>query len=302
MNVNALRDSDNDAGFYAAASSDAKIWPGAALYQSTDGGTTYQAIATFTTRATMGLALDALGDYQGGATVDELNSIRVHLDYGTLASVSYIGLLEGQQAALIGDEIVGFRSAVLNSDGTYTLSGFIRGMRGTEGKIGGHTARERFLFLAPAALKRIAQESADLGKTRLYKFATAGAELAAVAPRAFTNEGAGLKPYSPAHLGGGRAADGAVLISWIRRGRLSGEWRDYVDVPLSEAMEAYDVEIWSAGFGAIKRTISGLSTQSATYSAAQQTADFGGLQASLCVRVYQISAAIGRGYPASAVI
>lgn len=302
MNVNALRDADSDPGFYAVVSSSAKAWPGALLYQSSDGGATYQAIATLTARATLGRTLTALGSYSGGNTVDESSTVNVRLLYGTLVSVGYAGLLEGAQAALIGDELVYFRNAVLNGDGTYTVSGFLRGRRGTEAKITGHTANERFVFLTPSTVSRIAQETADIGRTRLYKAVTSGATLSSAAAQSFTNEGAALKPYAPVQFGGGRAADGALLLQWVRRGRLSGEWRDGVDVPLSEASEAYEVEIYSAGFGAVLRTISGLTTPQATYSAAQQVADFGAVQPSLCVRVYQVSATVGRGYPASATV
>lgn len=302
MNINALRDADNDPGFYAVVTSAAKTWPGALLYQSSDNGASYQQINILTARATMGLTLDALPDYAGGNTVDELSAVRVKLTFGTLASVPYSAFLENAQAALIGDEIVGFRSAVLNDDGSYTISGLLRGRRGTEAAMHGHASAERFLLLAPASIQRVSQETADIGKTRLYKAVTSGAALSSAAAQSFTNLGAALKPYSPAQLGGGRGSDGALSLSWIRRTRISGEWRDSVDVPLSEASEAYEVEIYSAGFGAVLRTISGLTAPSATYSAAQQTADFGGIQSAICIRVYQLSAVVGRGYPASAVI
>jgi hypothetical protein len=302
MNINALRDVDNDPGFYAAASSTADSWGGAVLFQSVDDGATYQAIATFSARATMGYTLDALGDYTGGNTVDELNTISVSLNVGALSSVTYAGMLEGAQAALIGDEVVYFRDAVLASDGIYRLRGFLRGQRGTEAQIGAHSIGDRFVLLTPLALKRITQVTADIGKTRLYKVVTVGASLADSVARSFTNNGAALKPYAPVHVGGGRASDGALLLSWIRRGRLSGEWRDYVDVPLSEDVEAYEVEIYSADFAALVRTFTGLTVPAVTYTAAQQIADFGTVQASVCVRVYQLSGVVGRGYPASATI
>lgn len=302
MNVNALRDADNDAGFYAAVSSSGSGWPGAVLYQSLDDGASYQFVMGFTARATMGHTLAALGDFGGGNTVDEINSVRVRLMYGELSSITYSALLAGAQAALIGDELLYFRDAILNEDGSYTLSGFLRGRRGTEHSTAGHIAGDRFVLLSSATLRRIAQVTADIGQTRLYKIVTSGGQLSTSPPQSFTNLGAGLKPYAPAQLGGGRAADGALLLSWVPRGRLSGEWRDLVDVPLSESSEAYEVEIYSAGFGAVLRTITGLSAPSATYSEAQQVEDFGSAQSAICVRVYQLSSIVGRGYAAQATI
>jgi hypothetical protein len=120
--------------------------------------------------------------------------------------------------------------------------------------------------------------------------------------QSFTNTGAALKPYAPVHIGGGRLPDGAWHITWVRRGRLSGEWRDYVDVPVSEDAELYSVEICSAGFTSVVRAVSVSGSSEYEYSAADQAADFGSLQAALSIRIYQISATVGRGYPATAII
>ena len=44
------------------------------------------------------------------------------------------------------------------------------------------------------------------------------------------------------------------------------------------------------------RTLSGLTTPAAVYTAADITADFGSTPTTLIVAVYQISAAVGRGF------
>ncbi len=67
------------------------------------------------------------------------------------------------------------------------------------------------------------------------------------------------------------------------------------DVPLAEDSEAYEVEIRDGA--AIKRTLT-VTTTGAIYSAAQQIADWGALLgpgSSLDIRIYQLSAMIGRG-------
>jgi hypothetical protein len=302
MNINMLRDADNDAGFYAAASSADARWPGAVLYRSVDNGVSYQQVATFTAAATMGRTLNALGAFSGGFLPDEINTIKVSLTRGTLSSVAYASFLAGVQAALVGDEIVYFRNAVLNADGTYTVSGFLRGLRGSEFAMGQHVSGERFVLLDPATIKRIPGETADLHVPRLYKAVTVGSTLAKATAQSFTNDGAGLRPYAPVQLGGGFAANGDALLSWTRRSRISGEWRNGVDVPLGEDSEAYEVEIWDAGFASKKRTISGLSAPSAVYSAADQAIDFGSAQSVIHFRVYQLSAVIGRGYGAQGTV
>ena len=67
------------------------------------------------------------------------------------------------------------------------------------------------------------------------------------------------------------------------------------DVPLAEDSEAYEVEIRDGSI--VKRTLTATTT-SVLYTAAQQTADWGaplGSGQSLTIRIYQLSALIGRG-------
>ena len=51
----------------------------------------------------------------------------------------------------------------------------------------------------------------------------------------------------------------------------------------------------------VVRTIA-TTTPTASYSAAQQVADFGSAQSSVSVRVHQLSASVGRGWPGAAII
>jgi len=69
-------------------------------------------------------------------------------------------------------------------------------------------------------------------------------------------------------------------------------------VPLHEAVEAYEVEILDAA-GDVLRVLSAASEQ-VLYAEADAVADFGAVPAALDVRVYQLSAAVGRGFPARA--
>ena len=66
-------------------------------------------------------------------------------------------------------------------------------------------------------------------------------------------------------------------------------------MPLAEETEAYEVEILDGA--TVKRVLS-TATTSAVYTAAQQTADWGaplGPGDSLTVRIFQLSALVGRG-------
>lgn len=87
----------------------------------------------------------------------------------------------------------------------------------------------------------------------------------------------------------------AITISWLRRNRLAGSTVFVTDnVPMDEALEKYDVEIVVAN--TIVRSFLGLLTPSVQYTAAQQIADgWTSTPKQLTLRVYQISAVVGRG-------
>ncbi|MCY1309815.1 hypothetical protein D9M70_599440 [compost metagenome] len=64
--------------------------------------------------------------------------------------------------------------------------------------------------------------------------------------------------------------------------------------PVGEASEAYEIDVMSGS--TVKRTIS-VTSPSFSYSAANQTTDFGSPQASITFRIFQMSQTVGRGYP-----
>lgn len=71
-------------------------------------------------------------------------------------------------------------------------------------------------------------------------------------------------------------------------------------MPLAEATEVYRVEILNGSN--VVRVIEGLSMPAAHYSAAEQTTDFGSVQATVAVRIYQLSALAGKGITAQAAV
>ena len=180
MNINAIRDADTDAGFYAAAcaSDPTATWRGAVLYVSSDEGANYTALATLTNESTMGYTTNVLGDFHGGNIPDELTSVNVLLSHGSLSSTDANGLLSGLFACVIGEEILFGRDATLETNGSYTLRGFLRGRRGTEYAMGTHVIGERFVLLDVATMVRVPQETADIGIAKLYKGVSAGSSLA----------------------------------------------------------------------------------------------------------------------------
>ncbi|MES2033556.1 MAG: hypothetical protein V4466_05225, partial [Pseudomonadota bacterium] len=104
--------------------------------------------------------------------------------------------------------------------------------------------------------------------------------------------GLAARPWSPAHLRREAAADGAVLLHWIRRARLGGDgWE--VEPPLSEEAQRYRLEILDGE--AVVRTVETTEPRF-VWSSAMQVSDFaGGIPDPLSVRVAQRSAVFGWG-------
>ena len=294
MDIPMLRDQDNDAGFYVAAKGFSDNWPGCQIFKSIDGGTTWNPIIVLDTPAEIGTVVNELPSFEAN-TWDDINTVTVYLrGDGNLYSATVDAVLNGANAALVGDEIIQYRTATQIAENGYILSGLLRGRRGSA--TGGHQTGERFVLLSEAWVRRIPMDSSEIGVERLYKAVTLRDTLNNSPTIRFSNAAKGLEPYSPVKLAGGRDAAGNLRISWVRRTRVAGGWRDLLDVPVGEESESYTIEIYNGS--SIVRTLSA-TTPTVTYTAAQQVADFGSAQASVSVVVYQNSAVVGGGFTVS---
>ncbi|CTQ34418.1 hypothetical protein JAN5088_03214 [Jannaschia rubra] len=117
--------------------------------------------------------------------------------------------------------------------------------------------------------------------------------------QAFAPAGVGLRPFSVAHVEQPwrtPRSPGDLTIRWTRRSRaLAADTWGGLEVSLAEELEAYEVEILDGP--TVKRVLS-TTTNSALYTTAQQTADWGaplGHDDTLDIRIYQLSALVGRG-------
>ncbi len=303
-----LRDTDNDAGYYAAVRSvGGNTWQGAVVYRTADEWATYDQVATLTQQGTIGELADALP--AGPTTViDEGNELLVDgLATDALESVSEASLLTGRNSAAIGDdgrwEIIQFRDAELTgSPPVWRLTGLLRGRRGTEWAMGLSQVGDRFVLL-DAAIARVPLNVSTIGAARPHEAVMVGRTLTGTTAVAFTGRGVALEPFAPVHVEGERDEAGDLTISWVRRDRLGQELPANTDIPMSEASESYEVDILSTDSPPeVLRTLTA-STPSVTYTEAQQAEDFGSpVPDTVTVRIYQLSATVGRGYAAEATV
>lgn len=293
-----LRDEDDTVGYYAAGGPvTSGKWLGETVFRSVDNGSSFSSIATINGQSAIGSSITMLGNFSGCNTFDELNTVTIIVDNPvTLSSMPESSILNGLNVCLLGSEILQFKNATLVSPKTYLLSGFLRGRKGTEWAINTHTAVDSFVMLSAGGIVRVNESASNLYISRVFKGVTFGSSLASAGTQTFTNNGVCLKPYAPVQLGGGRNAAFDVIITWVRRSRVNGAWLNFIDTPIGEVSELYDIEIWDSGYTTLKRTFSSVTSATVTYTSSQQISDFGSNQSTVYIRVYQLSEIVGRGY------
>lgn len=284
----------------------ASPWTGAQVIAIGTPETGYVARQAIERRAVMGELAAALPAGPAGRW-DRANAIEVTLYGGGLASLPQTAVLNGGNAAAIGDsatgfEVVQFETATMLNATTWRLEGLLRGQGGTvDIAAAGHAIGARFVLL-DGAIEPLEISAAESGLALTARCGPAGAvydpevfvDIALVPARR------GLMCLPPVHLSGARdAGSGDVAIGWIRQTRIGGDAWEPVEVPLGETGEAYQVEILDEGVPV--RTLSAASP-AVVYTAADQAADFGAPPSSIHVRISQVSPTEGLGLAAERVL
>lgn len=169
-----------------------------------------------------------------------------------------------------------------------------------ETALAGGVDGSKFGQIEDGGTKHFIRDADELGLVRNYKAVTVGQNIDNIVSEAHTNTGKGKFPYAPSHVKGVRDAAGEITITWRRRTRFGGAWRDLVEVPLSETTEDYEVDIMDGA--AVVRTVTALATETTVYTVAEQVTDFGVIQDPLTIRVYQTSSVTGRGFKREEII
>ena len=288
-------DEPEHSGYFAASQ---LPWPGpvALLRSPGDAGYTLRALANVP--AIMGMTEADLAPGVSGR-FDHAGALTVRMFSGELSSVSELQCLAGANTAAVrnadGDwEVIQFRSATLIAPGVYALRTLLRGQAGKEGAMRPGIPLGAPFVLLDAQVARVDLTPDEIGLAAQWRNGPAARDIGhpsyASAEHAF--RGIGMRPLSPVHVRVERDASGDLLISWIRRTRKGGETWDVLEVPLSEDVERYEIDILADG--AVVRTLQADGPR-ATYGFSLQLEDFGTSPDEITMRVYQCSAVFGRG-------
>lgn len=287
----------NETGFVAAMTGYTDGWPGGIAIRSIDGGQTWVDIQAFVGKCSIGIARDSLAE--NGCTVIDYSQLQVQMVSGTLSGITRDQMLAGSNYAAYGRdgrwEIVRFQSAVVQADGSYVVSGFVRGQKGTEWATGLHQLGDYFILLSDPDNAFIGMAVDSIGTDANYRGVTAGASYAGAANVPFAYQGVNLECLSPVYAFGERDGSENLSVTFTRRSRFSSNWWVAgVQAAVGEASEAYEIDVLDGS--TVVRTIAA-TTPAFTYTAADQVTDFGSAQSSITLRIYQLSAVVGRGYP-----
>jgi hypothetical protein len=277
-------------------------WPGAEAIWSSGDGLSFSRTALALAPATVGEMLD---DLPAGPTARwHRASFRVRLYGGALASVSDTALFARRNAAAVQRpdgawEVIQFADAELVDESTYALSRLLRGQAGSEWAMASPMPAGAPFVLLDAQVVPIARGLDALERSQQLRVVAVARDHGDPSALALTvtPQATALEPLAPVHVKAARGDDG-VTFTWIRRTRIDGDsWVG--EVPLGEDSEQYALDVLSDG--GVVRTLAA-SSSTALYAAADELADFGAPQATLSVRVAQLSATVGRGFATEAVL
>ena len=251
----------------------------------------YQLITTHIKQATSGFALSPLAPFNAGNITDKKNSADIVLLAGELASISHQHLLAGGNIALLGAEIIQFQTAEIIGPNKYRISNLLRGRYNTEAAINNHQIGENFTLLDDKLLPlKLGPE--NIGTNHTYKIISHG-KIANAPAINFTYQGQCYKPFSTI-LSKITKQQQNFTITWKRRARKNGLWKDFIDVPPDETIMQYRITIYDKNHNMLNSYIT--AEQNFTYQEAMQITDFGEVQQTLPpeqISIKQISPLFG---------
>jgi hypothetical protein len=177
---------------------------------------------------------------------DRINTVRVKLNNAfTLSSKTEQEVYSGANRAMLGEELIAFKTATLVSTGVYDLSMLLRGLRGTEKEVGGHFAGDRFIVI-DSDIGFFALDLSAVGQTRYTKAVSVGAEPADVAAKAYAFSNTIQRPFPPHVYSTRRYEDltsQRIELKWHDRSRYPFTLLGLNPVSL-DVENRYEVYIW----------------------------------------------------------
>ncbi len=229
---------------------------------------------------------------------DRRSALEVRLRGGVLSSVPNETALAGANALALIDEageieLVTAAEVELIGPQHFRLSGFTRGLGGSEAAAQRHLPAGARVVVLDGSAVSLTGDLADLGRSLRYRVGPARHDVGDPTMVELVAEvsGPALRPLSPVHPKA-RRTEAGVALSWLRRTRVDGDSWDLAEVPLGENVERYEVVVLdgeAAAYAAVVNEPNWL------YPADQEILAFGSVQSEIAVAIRQLSAVVGAG-------
>jgi hypothetical protein len=273
---------------------------GIAVFRS-PGTTGFTLDTQLPTPATMGVTTEP---FYSGPTWrwDRVNTLYIRLYRGNVSSADEQAILLGANGLLIENaagewELLQFATATAIAEKRFALSGLLRGQKGTEHAMADPVPSGARIVLTTSALRQTQLPASLVGAPLNWRYGSADRDLGSdgYVTESRTLTAKARRPLAPVRLRGRQdTATGNWIVSWIRRTRIGGDNWETADVPLGEESERYRLRIRATSGSVPVRSID-LVAASHVYTAAEQTADFGGPASSFVAEVAQLSVTYGEG-------
>ena len=294
VDIPMIESSTDHSGFIAAMYGESG-WTGGSLFRSIDGGQTYSNMKTWLASSSVAFAFNSLSS-SDCFVIDRASRLLISVVSGDFSAISEQQMMAGSGWLAYGAEgrweLMRYSDSVLNADSTVTLSGLIRGARGTEWATGLHQDNDLILKLSTANNYFIGSDIGRLGIESDYKAVTIGQNVTNIEPFGFTYRGVNLRPLSPVLPVANKSTD--WQISCTSRTRYQSSFWVSGSQPQNESALLYELDILDGQ--TVVRTINS-STPDFTYTESQQIEDFGVEQEEINANCYQVSDRVGRGLP-----
>lgn len=237
IDVHILSDGDDpQLGYYMAISGQSAAWRGATVQLSLDDGATYIDTRTSNVEAIMGELITPLASARREVP-DQHNTCQVRIDTTgvQLEARTLAQMLNRQNRALIGDEIINFGDAVETSEGVWEIGYFLRGRLGSEIPAE-HPAGTRFVMLTRNFLEYVPTEQFNLGQQLTFRAISTGSATETTITETF--QGLSQRETAPGFLRA-RRDSGDIIIDWIGTGRLGGRG----SVQMGQHFQGYRVDV-----------------------------------------------------------
>jgi len=221
------------------------------VYYSPDNGQ-YANLGQQSIGADWGTVLEPMPDppFLNPHATDTESTLTVTMQVGSLASVTYDQMSQGQNRALLARidgrvEVIHYQNVTENADGTYTLDTFLRGRRGTDTMTEDYDGTETFIKLSDEqTIIKIGLPLEELDNPSYYKFVASGQSYQSAGKKTIVSNHRTLMPYAPGQITAIEDGSNNIDFAWERRTRFNGDLVSTTGtVHLNEDTEEYELDI-----------------------------------------------------------